>query len=127
MGAKCFRGRGAAPRSQVRYVLDASVAVAALRKTEPSHRAALQHCLPLFSGRNKIVVPAIFDVEVISALARRGMLVARVAQFFDQHFFGRTLVTLGPRAVRSARAFIGVTRRSSGKSAVEYALTDADI
>jgi predicted nucleic acid-binding protein len=50
----------------VRYVLDASVAVAALRANEPFHADALRRCLPLFAGRDEIVVPALFDVEVAS-------------------------------------------------------------
>lgn len=87
----------------MRHVLDASVAVAALRTSEPSHAASLRHCLPIFAGATAIVVPAIFEVEVAAALARRGAAPVRVAQFFRRHFRSRTLVTLGPRAARAAR------------------------
>lgn len=52
--------------------------VAALRNTEPFHAEALQRCMPLFAGRDEIVVPAIFDVEVASALLRRGTAPATV-------------------------------------------------
>ena len=52
--------------------------VAALRNTEPFHAEALQRCMPLFAGRDEIIVPAIFDVEVASALLRRGTAPATV-------------------------------------------------
>jgi hypothetical protein len=45
----------------VRYVLDASVAVAALRSVEPGHAQALRRCMPLFVGTDRAVVPAIFE------------------------------------------------------------------
>jgi predicted nucleic acid-binding protein len=94
----------------VRYVLDASVAVAALRANEPFHGDALRRCLPLFAGRDEIVVPALFDVEVASALVRRGVAPSSVDRFFEKHFATRKLVTLGPRAARAARQVVGITR-----------------
>ena len=92
------------------YVLDASVAVAALRDGEPGHRAALRRCMPLFAGRDQIVVPAIFDIEVTSALVRRGVAPDRVAAFFERHLTSRQLVNIGPRAVRAPRAIVNATR-----------------
>ena len=94
----------------MKYVLDASVAVAALRGGEPDHALALRRCMPLFAGRDEIVVPAIFDVEVVSALVRRGATPASVERFFEKHFASRTLVTIGPRAARAARALASTTR-----------------
>ena len=94
----------------MKYVLDASVAVAALRSGEPDHALALRRCMPLFAGRDEIVVPAIFDVEVVSALVRRGATPASVERFFEKHFASRTLVTIGPRAARAARALASTTR-----------------
>jgi predicted nucleic acid-binding protein len=91
-------------------VLDASVAVAALRQREPGHAAALRRCLPLFAGRDEIVVPSIFDLEVTSALVRRGVAPDRVAAFFDRHLAARRLVTIGPRAVRATRGVLAATR-----------------
>jgi predicted nucleic acid-binding protein len=91
-------------------VLDASVAVAALRKGEPNHLDALRRCMPLFAGRDEIVVPATFDVEVVSALVRRGAAPASVERFFEKHFASRRLVTIGPRAARAARAIASSTR-----------------
>ncbi|MGH7895677.1 MAG: type II toxin-antitoxin system VapC family toxin, partial [Candidatus Binatia bacterium] len=92
------------------YVLDASVAIAALRASEPGHHEALRRCLPLFAGRDQIVVPSIFDLEVTSALVRRGVAPVRVAAFFDSHLRSRELITIGPRAVRAARAVVNITR-----------------
>jgi len=94
----------------MRYVLDAAVAVAALRAGEPHHAAALRRCMPLFTGSDEIVVPAIFDVEVVSALVRRGAAPAGVNRFFEAHFTTRRLVTIGPRAARAARAVAMPTR-----------------
>jgi predicted nucleic acid-binding protein len=94
----------------MKYVLDASVAVAALRTTEPGHADALRRCLPLFAGHDDVTVPAIFDIEVVAALVRRGADAARVGAFFEKHFATRTLVTIGPRAARAARAVVRVTR-----------------
>lgn len=94
----------------MRYVLDASVAVAALRKTEPLHGDALRRCMPLFSGRDWIVVPVIFDLEVVGALARRGSAMPAIARFFERHFTSRRLVTIGPKAAKAVRAIIGITR-----------------
>jgi predicted nucleic acid-binding protein len=94
----------------VKYVLDASVAIAALRSTEPFHSEALLRCMPLFAGDDEIVVPAIFDIEVSSALLRRGVAPSSIDRFFDAHFSSRRLVTIGPRAIRAVRAVIDKTR-----------------
>lgn len=84
--------------------------MAALRATEPGHAAALRRCSGLFAGRDQIVVPAIFDVEVTSALVRRGIPPERVLAFFDRHLPSRRLITLGPRAVRTAATVAATTR-----------------
>jgi predicted nucleic acid-binding protein len=92
------------------YALDASVAVAALRTGEPGHAAALRRCLPLFAGRDQIVVPSIVDLEVTSALVRRGITPDRVAAFFARHLASRRLVSIGPRVIRAARTVVNTTR-----------------
>lgn len=92
------------------FVLDASVAVAALRKGEPNHAAALQRCLPLFAGEDEIIVPAIFDIEVTSALVRRGAAAESVARFLEVHFVGRKVVTIGPRTARAVCRVVALTR-----------------
>ena len=98
----------------MRYVLDASVAVAALRQGEPLHAESLRQCMPFFAGRDEIVVPVIFDIEVFAALVRRGADPATVSLFIDQHFISRKLVTIGPRGVRAVRTVIGLTRLRAG-------------
>ena len=94
----------------MKYVLDASVAVAALRASEPLHADALRRCLPLFAGRDEVVVPVLFDIEVTSALVRRGIAPTSIERFFQQHFATRRLVTLGPRAARAICQIVGLTR-----------------
>jgi predicted nucleic acid-binding protein len=94
----------------LRYVLDASVAVAALRKTEPLHADALRRCMPLFAGHDEIVVPAIFDIEVTSALVRRGVDPVAIGRFFGRHLAARKLVTIGGRAARTVCSVVAVTR-----------------
>ena len=65
--------------------------------------------MPLFAGKDEIVVPAIFDLEVIAALVRRGAPQKRVSLFFERHFVSRKSVTIGPRAVRAVQSVIGTT------------------
>ncbi len=100
----------------MKYVLDAAVAVASLSTTEPHHASALRRCMPLFAGTDDIVVPALFDVEVFSALVRRGAAPAAVTALFQRHLATRKLVTLGPRAVEGARAVAAVTRLRAADS-----------
>ena len=97
-------------KAAIAYVLDASVAVAALRNTEVSHARALARCMPLFAGRERIEVPAIFDVEVTAALVRRGADPQAISQVLSKHFASRTLVTLGPRAASKVCAIATRTR-----------------
>jgi predicted nucleic acid-binding protein len=66
--------------------------------------------MPLFAGRDEIVVPAIFEVEVVAALVRRGAAPSSIDRFFEKHFGSRELVTIGPRAARAARAIASSTR-----------------
>jgi predicted nucleic acid-binding protein len=94
----------------MRYVLDAAVAVAALRANEPSHTDALRRCRAFFSGDDEIVVPSFFDVEVVSALVRRGVAPESVSRLFELHFVTRQSVTIGPRAARAARRIVAATR-----------------
>ena len=56
----------------MRLVLDASVAVAAARVGEPSHIAARALTARVLKGEVRVVIPAIFPIEVASALVRVG-------------------------------------------------------
>ncbi len=49
-----------------------AVAVAAVRPGEPSHVAARARLASLLVGDDDVIVPAIFDGEVTSALVRAG-------------------------------------------------------
>ena len=62
--------------------------------------------LPLCDGTDEIVVPAIFDVEVVSALVRRGVPGERVASFLERHLARRSLVTIGSRAAGRAQRVV---------------------
>jgi predicted nucleic acid-binding protein len=75
------------------YVLDASVAVAAVRPSEPSHQAARARLAALLTGKDAIVVPAIFDVEVTSALVRAQASGASAAEYLERDLGARQLVT----------------------------------
>jgi predicted nucleic acid-binding protein len=65
--------------------------------------------MPLFAGRDEIVVPAIFELEVTAALTRRGIDSARIAGFLAQHLAQRRSVTIGPRAVRGTTRILRLT------------------
>jgi predicted nucleic acid-binding protein len=66
--------------------------------------------MPLFAGDDEVIVPALFDIEVVSALVRRGASPASVARFFENHFIARTVVTIGPKAARAVRNVVGQTK-----------------
>jgi predicted nucleic acid-binding protein len=94
----------------MKYVLDASVAVASLRPNEPNHAAAIERVTPLIRGADTIVVPTIFRVEVASALARAGFAPRDAGRFVDGFLANAVLVTLGPVRTRSAQRVASTTR-----------------
>ena len=96
------------------YVLDASVAVAAVRSGEPSYAAARARLSSVLSGTDDIVVPAIFDAEVTSALVRGNASPDAARRYVDRDLAARKLVTIGPRA---ARAISGVAARTGLRAA----------
>lgn len=71
------------------FVLDASVAVAAVRRAEPSHAAARARLALVLAGTDHAIVPATFDAEVTSALVRAGV---------SQSPHGATSITNSPHA-----------------------------
>jgi predicted nucleic acid-binding protein len=94
----------------MRYVLDASVAVASLRPTEPLHAASVAYLSPLLAGRDTIVVPAIFRVEVASALARAGFTAAQVGRFVGAFLASARVATIGPKRAIDIQAVAVDTR-----------------
>ena len=85
----------------MRYVLDASVAVASARPQEPSYAAAFGRVSRVLAGLDEIVVPALFRVEVASALARTGFEPKWIDTHVDHLLASATVVLVGP--VRSKR------------------------
>lgn len=101
----------------MKYVLDASVAVAAVRPIEPHSGAARNRLASLFTGDDEIVVPAIFDGEVTSALVRAGVPPAIVAAYLETDLAGRLQVTIGPRAARGIVAVVNTTKLRAADAA----------
>ncbi len=92
------------------YVLDASVAVAAVRRAEPSYGAARARLASLLVGRDDVFVPAIFDAEVTAALVRGGASPLDARRYLERDLAARQLVTIGPRAARAISAVAARTR-----------------
>ena len=89
----------------VRIVLDASVAIASQRPNEPGHAASRQRLIRFLTGADTVVVPALFVVETSGALARLGFDAKTIGRLVDRLTAPpHEVVTIGPRAARSARA-----------------------
>jgi len=95
-------------------VLDASVAVSALRANDANHTRAAAYLAPLLQGIDAIVVPAIFDVEVVATLVRAGYRPVDARRAADLFVSRARLVTLGPRAARAASNTASRTRLRTG-------------
>ena len=88
----------------MRLVLDASVAVAAARPTEPSHAASRARIARVLAGSDEIAVPAIFPIEVGASLARVGESTAAVCAYVDALMsVASTIATIGPQRARRIR------------------------
>ncbi len=110
----------------MKFVLDASVAVAAARPTEPTHAASLARVLRVLGGDDEIVVPAVFPIEVASVLGRTGSPAETVDRFVAGLVAPPTkLVTIGPRAARRIqRVALQRNLRSSDAAYVWLAIRD---
>jgi len=82
-------------------VLDASVAISALRASDVNHARAASHLAPLLQGIDSIVIPSIFDAEVVATLVRAGVLPIDVRRAAGLFLTRARVVTLGPRAARA--------------------------
>jgi len=96
------------------FVLDASVAISALRAGDPNHARAASHLAPLLQGMDSIVAPSIFDVEVVASLVRAGYAAADARRAADLFLARARVVTLGPRAARAASGVAARTRLRTG-------------
>lgn len=98
----------------MRLVLDASVAVAAARPAEPTHAAAKARVDRILARTDTLVVPALFRVEVASALTRAGWGLEAVSDYVQQLVEQADVVTMGPKGARMAQAVAMVTRLRAG-------------
>ena len=85
----------------MRYVLDASVAVAAAHPSESTHAAALARVMRVMHGLDELVVPVIFAIEVAAALSRTGSPAPVIERFIAPLIASPTrIITIGPRTAQ---------------------------
>lgn len=85
----------------MRFVLDASVAVAAARPSEPSHGSARGLVTCVLAGEHQVVVPAIFPIEVGAALVSVGESITAVRAYVDGLVSAaEPAASIGPRRAR---------------------------
>src|SRR6202041_620702 len=95
-GLRCGGGSQVRPAMSA-FVLDASVAISSLRGSDANHARAASHLAPLLQGMDSVVVPSVFDVEVVSPLAGGGGAAAAPRRAADLFAARARVVTLGPR------------------------------
>ena len=96
----------------MKIVLDASVAVAAVRRSEPHHLRARARVDAILTGRDELLVPALFPIEVTSALARRAAWPKpQIATYVTRLLAPPCrVVTLGARSARAASQLAAAMR-----------------
>ncbi|WP_437998360.1 type II toxin-antitoxin system VapC family toxin [Sorangium sp. So ce185] len=88
----------------MKLVLDASVAVAAVRPNEPSHAVSRARVTRILEGLDEFIVPAIFPIEVGASLARVGEPTAAVCAYVDALMsVAIDVATIGPLRARRIR------------------------
>lgn len=95
----------------MRLVLDASVVVASERPKEAAHARARAAVDRVLGGDDEIVVPALFRIEVVAGLARRGHDVTAAERLVEALLAppAETL-TIGPRRAAAISRFAGLAR-----------------
>ncbi|HEY8089900.1 MAG TPA: type II toxin-antitoxin system VapC family toxin [Polyangiaceae bacterium] len=102
----------------MRIVLDASVAIAAQRPTEPAYAASRARLVRFLTGQDTVLVPSFFIVEVSGALARLGFGSKTIVRFVERLTSApHEVVTVGPRSARAARS-IAVRGKLRGPDAL---------
>ena len=96
------------------FVLDASVAISSLRASEPNHARAASHLAAVLQGIDSIVVPSIFDVEIVASLVRAGVAAVDARRAADVFLARARVVALGPRGARAASGVAARTRLRTG-------------
>jgi len=111
----------------VRYVLDASVAVAAAHPSERHHVPARARVVRVLGREDEIVVPALFPVEIAAALSRTGSPPEVVDAFVTPLIAAPTrLMTIGPRTARRIqRVATGLRLRAADAAYVYLAMREA--
>ena len=102
----------------MRYVLDASVAIAACRPREPAFARASARVARALVGDDELVLPATFGIAVAGAMARAGVAEADVRGLLD--VLGRPpheVITLGPKRARMIED-VALTTKLRGADAV---------
>lgn len=90
----------------MKLVLDASVAVAAMRPGEPAYAVSRARIERVLQGADELVQPALFGVEVAGALARRGIVEADIRAFVQAlRAPPHQIVTIGPKGSASAETY----------------------
>jgi predicted nucleic acid-binding protein len=101
-----------------RYVLDASVAIAANRPKEPAFARSSVRLARALAGEDELVLPVTFGIEVAGAMGRAGLPAADVRTFLDA--LARSpheVVTLGPKRARLVEA-VALATKLRGADAV---------
>ncbi|MGA7119590.1 MAG: type II toxin-antitoxin system VapC family toxin [Polyangiaceae bacterium] len=99
----------------MRLVLDASIAIAALRPKEPSYQAARARLRRLANGDDVAVIPSLFLAEVAGALARLGFDPPAIDALVGAlTALPHEVVTVGPkRALAAARIAVATKLRGA--------------
>ena len=85
----------------MKLVLDASVAVAAVRPKEPAHRESRRRLERVLRGPDTITVPAIFPIEIGAALGRVGEEAMAIRNLISKLTAApHEVVTIGPVRAR---------------------------
>jgi len=85
----------------MKLVLDASVAVAAARPSEPFFAVSNARVMDILTNGHELVLPSLFPVEVAAALARRGHDIGATRRYVDPFTWApHEIVTLGPKRAR---------------------------
>lgn len=102
----------------MRIVLDACVAIAATRPTEPSYAAARARLERALQGHDTLVLPSLFVTEVSGALARQGRSRADIRNLIDLLTAApHEVVTIGVKRARAASS-IAIAARLRGPDAL---------
>jgi predicted nucleic acid-binding protein len=96
----------------MRFVIDASVGVAAARHDEDAHLESQAFLRHLFESGAELWLPPLFQIEVVASLCRRGIPLAIAEAYVGTILkMPANVVTVGPRAakdVQTAAAFFGL-------------------